>query len=528
MMRTRTSARATRRSSPTTTAPGCRPGSELLRELVGQDTADHDRPDPSWCDLLAKGEAETLHLPREGGDAGGFHDDASSKLTASMNALQDADQHEVRHHRRAAHGHEWERNACHRRNAHRHTDVDEDLEEERDHQPASGDDAVEIARPGDDAETAPHDEEVEKEQDRASDEAPLLSQRREGEVGRMLGEIVESGLARADHAAPRQPSGSDCRDRLAEVVGDPAGIGVGIESQAGSLVRLEHLDTGCRQQPEHGGDPDHADREQREQLPPAKACEEQHREERRRVDERRSEVRLREDEKDRDGAQPDGREDRPPAGHRTSAVDDEAGDREHEEHLPELGRLELDEPEIEPPLRAADRLRRDENDDHQPERHHVDDLPVPAPEVDGHDRGDHEPDRSDRRRDALAHDEVVLDTGNVEARDPGDDPEAVPDEAGGREHEDPVQAAQERQDSGLRAPRPGAHARALRDLDHRRVSTISPYPPEKPAGASTPKNRSNTLSAAGAAALEPCPPFSINAHTTSRADSDGPQPHHHD
>jgi hypothetical protein len=35
----------------------------------------------------------------------------------------------------------------HRRNAHRHTDVDEDLEEERDHQPAGGDDAVESPAP---------------------------------------------------------------------------------------------------------------------------------------------------------------------------------------------------------------------------------------------------------------------------------------------------------------------------------------------------------------------------------------------
>ena len=45
---------------------------------------------------------------------------------------------------------------------------------------------------------------------------------------------------------------------------------------------------------------------------------------------------------------------------------------------------------------------------------------------------------------------------------------------------------------------------------------------------STPKNCSNTLSAAGAAAAPPWPPFSIRAQTTSSAFSDGPQPHHHD
>src|SRR5262249_12382534 len=47
-------------------------------------------------------------------------------------------------------------------------------------------------------------------------------------------------------------------------------------------------------------------------------------------------------------------------------------------------------------------------------------------------------------------------------------------------------------------------------------------------GALTPKYCSKTLSAAGAAALEPWPPFSMSAQTTSRAESEGPQPHHHD
>src|SRR5262249_56295302 len=46
-------------------------------------------------------------------------------------------------------------------------------------------------------------------------------------------------------------------------------------------------------------------------------------------------------------------------------------------------------------------------------------------------------------------------------------------------------------------------------------------------GALTPKYCSKTLSAAGAAALEPWPPFSMSAPTTRRAESEGPQPHHH-
>ena len=39
---------------------------------------------------------------------------------------------------------------------------------------------------------------------------------------------------------------------------------------------------------------------------------------------------------------------------------------------------------------------------------------------------------------------------------------------------------------------------------------------------------SKTLSAAGAAAVPPCPPFSITAQTTICGESKGPYPHHHD
>ena len=56
-----------------------------------------------------------------------------------------------------------------------------------------------------DAEPAPDDEEVEQEQDRAADEAALLGERGEGEVGRVLGEVVEPRLARA-RSTPRPVS----------------------------------------------------------------------------------------------------------------------------------------------------------------------------------------------------------------------------------------------------------------------------------------------------------------------------------
>jgi hypothetical protein len=43
-----------------------------------------------------------------------------------------------------------------------------------------------------------------------------------------------------------------------------------------------------------------------------------------------------------------------------------------------------------------------------------------------------------------------------------------------------------------------------------------------------PKNCSKTWSAEGAATAPPKPPFSITAHTTSRGESNGPNPHHHE
>ena len=208
------------------------------------------------------------------------------------------------------------------------------------------------------------------------------------------------------------------------------------------------------------------------------------------------------------------------------ALDEESGDREDEEDLAELRGLELDEAEVDPALRAADRLGGDEDDDHQRERRAVDELPVPACEIDRDHGGDDEPGDADRGGDSLTDDEVALVSGHVEARDARDDPEPVADERRCRREQNPVETPKERDRRGLGSARTCRIAR-LRGFDqsshrHQSVSTTIA------GGASTPKKRSKTLRAAGAAALEPWPPFSISAHTTSRAESDGPQPHHQD
>ena len=75
-------------------------------------------------------------------------------------------------------------------------------------------------------------------------------------------------------------------------------------------------------------------------MQPAHARDEEHRGERCGIDECRADVRLDEDEEDR--GEPEG--ENPQHGARTGdaarAIGDEPGQREHEQHLAELGRLE--------------------------------------------------------------------------------------------------------------------------------------------------------------------------------------------
>ena len=218
----------------------------------------------------------------------------------------------------------------------------------------------EVARDRDDLEAAPDDEQVEQEQDRRAEEAALLGERREDEVGRVLGQVVEARLRRAVDAAAVEAAGADRGDRLGDVVGRAARVLVGMREagQPRLLVRLRARRRPLPAAPEHG--------ERRRSAPTAAstarcsqrdAGDEQHRRERGRVDERRADVRLDEDEQRSARARA-----RSPASTRPQladpprAVGEEAGEGEHEQQLPELGRLELEEADVDPALRAARRL----------------------------------------------------------------------------------------------------------------------------------------------------------------------------
>ena len=90
------------------------------------------------------------------------------------------------------------------------------------------------------------------------------------------------------------------------------------------------------------------DEEQRDHVRPAHARDEEAREEGGDVDERGAEVGLPEDEHDRDDAEHDRLQHDAGLLEPSHAIDEEAGEGEDEEELAELGRLELERPEVDP------------------------------------------------------------------------------------------------------------------------------------------------------------------------------------
>ena len=284
----------------------------------------------------------------------------------------------------------------------------------------------------------------------------------------MLGQVVEVRLRRARDAAPVQAAGSHRRDRLRDVVGRPARIARRVHElrQAVDLVRLQHRDPGRRQHPQDGrraedrAEPDQGD------LRPRRPGDEEDRGERGAVDERGSEVGLDEHEQDRDEGEAEGCEGRLPVAHLPRPVGEEAGQREDEEELPELGGLEAEEAQIDPALRPARQRGGEDDEDHQGDRPAVEAAPVAAVDGGVEEHGAEEPETADRRVHALADHVVVRVAGHVVARDARDRPQAVGDDAGDRRDERPVEAADERRLDARRPARPRSRVPCADVLDH--------------------------------------------------------------
>src|SRR5207253_903208 len=110
-----------------------------------------------------------------------------------------------------------------------------------------------------------------------------------------------------------------------------------------------------------GPDPQHDDgheggeRGECTEMQPARACDEQDRCERGRVDHGRPDIRLEEDEPNGDAGEPDHLSDRARLAELSRSLREKAREREDEQHLAELRRLEPEEAEIEPSSRAPNR-----------------------------------------------------------------------------------------------------------------------------------------------------------------------------
>ncbi len=165
----------------------------------------------------------------------------------------------------------------------------------------------------------------------------------------------------------------------------------------------------------------------------------------------RREVGLEEDEEDRDRREPDGSERGANLVQTPRAFRQEAREREHEQDLAELGRLEAEEAEIEPALGTTNRAGKEHDRDQ--ERHAAEDhTPARPVEIRIDERRHEETEHSDHDVDRLPRQVVALVACDVVLRDPRDRPEPVPDERRNAADQDPVEAPDEGCDLRRLAP----------------------------------------------------------------------------
>src|SRR5581483_6194543 len=145
--------------------------------------------------------------------------------------------------------------------------------------------------------------------------------------------------------------------------------------------------------------------------------------ERRQVDESSAEVGLREDEQDRDEAEPEHAGGRPAGSDLAAAVGEEAREREDERELAELGGLEREEPERDPACRAAGSMAGEKDERDEQDRAAEDGLPVPAVDVGVDEDGEDERRSADCDVDDLPVEVVARVARDGEPRHTGDGPE---------------------------------------------------------------------------------------------------------
>ena len=150
-----------------------------------------------------------------------------------------------------------------------------------------------------------------------------------------------------------------------------------------------------------------------------------------------------EDEHDRDGAESERSQGRTRVGRSTRALGDEAGDRKNKEELSELGRLEREEADVDPPRRATRGSADDEHNRDQSHRADEDRPPVAPVHVGIDEHADEQGERTNDGIDDLPLEVVMWIARDVVLRDAGDRPETDGDESGDAGHEQPVERTQQ-------------------------------------------------------------------------------------
>jgi hypothetical protein len=269
------------------------------------------------------------------------------------------------HHRCAAVAHQRQRHADHREQAADHAGVDEDVHEEGERE-ARGEQARErVLHLRREVHGAADDEQVQQHQHDQPEQAELLADHREDEVGVALGQVVELRLRTLHPALAEHAARADGDLRLDDVVARAERIVLRVEEGEHALALVV-----VQQWP---ADPGRAAREQR-----------------RATHEPGRQTRHHDHEPAADGDEHGGAQVRLRGGEARGHGDDEGEHREAGEagrqwplmqipraqhrhgELHDLGGLEADEAQVEPALRALADVAGDVDDEQQHDAEHVD------------------------------------------------------------------------------------------------------------------------------------------------------------
>ncbi len=301
-------------------------------------------------------------------------------------------------HRGAAVGDQRQRHADHRHQPHHHGDVDEDVEEDRAGQAERQQPAEMVAAAQRDGEAVAEDDHVDEDHPEPAQQAELLGQHGEDEVGLLLGQEVEVALRALQEAAAGDAAGAERDLRLQDVVAGAQRVAVRVEEgqHAALLVVVQQELPGQR---DRGEAEDAAERE----LPHAHPGDEEHHDAADHQHAGGAEVRLLEHQRDR----------RKHHRGRNQQVDDAAdilvadrmevaGQRQHHADLHHLRGLQQKELEVDPAPRAHAHGAGNLDADQQGQRNAVDDIGVLQPDPQVRDRDEDQRRHADGEADRLA------------------------------------------------------------------------------------------------------------------------------